>query len=90
MTNGEMCANAIKTFVNLMVGAHETGFVNKNNPTIAEIHQVAKNHIQNAHGITTPNIVEEFGIDVAVSCGMPEEDAIKLEENSVKQSQGGE
>lgn len=80
MSNNEAYARAIKNFVNLMIGAHESGFVDKNNPTIAEIHQVAKNHIKDAYGIDTPDIVAEFGIDVAISCGMPESQARKIEQ----------
>lgn len=79
--SNEVAANAIRKFVQSMIGAYETGFVDKNNPTLAEIHQVAKNHIKDFYGIDVPDIIEEFGSDVAISCGMPEDQAKRILDN---------
>lgn len=63
-------ADAVKEFVSLMIGAFESGFVDKNNPTLAEIHRVAQNHIKDNYGIDTPNIEEEWGKEAAKECGL--------------------
>jgi hypothetical protein len=70
MTEEKIKADAVKNFVNLMIGALEAGFVDSNSPTLAEIHQVAKHHIKDTYGIDTPNISEEWGEDVAALCGL--------------------
>lgn len=75
MANSHIKAGAIKDFVNMMIGAHESGFVDKNNPTLAEIHQVARNYIKDSYGIETENIVEEWGIEVAKECGFKKKDS---------------
>jgi len=43
-------AEAIMGLVELMVGAFVSGFVDKNNPTISEIYQVARNHVKDNYG----------------------------------------
>lgn len=78
MNEKEIRVDAIKGFVNLMIGAHEAGFVDKNNPTLSEIHQVAKNHIKDSLGIDTPCIVEEFGLATAIACGMDSKIAMSI------------
>jgi hypothetical protein len=70
MNEDKIKADAVKNFVNLMIGALEAGFVDSNRPTLAEIHQVAKHHIKDTYGIDTPNIYEEWGEDVAELCGI--------------------
>ena len=74
----DLAVKHIKGFVNLMIEAHEAGFVDKNNPTLAEIHRVAQNHLQDQYGVKTKDIVEEWGVETAVSCGMKEETAVML------------
>lgn len=66
----EIKAEAVHDFVNMMIGALEAGFVESSSPTLAEIHQVAKHHIEANYGIDIPNIVEEWGEDVAKLCGL--------------------
>lgn len=63
-------AEAIKHFVSTMIGAFDAGFVDKNNPTLSEIHQVARNHIKDNYGIDTPDIIKEWSKEVAESCGL--------------------
>ena len=62
-------AAAVLEFVNVMVGAFEAGFVDKNNPTLAEIYQVARHHINDNYGVESPNIIEMWGDEVASSLG---------------------
>jgi len=62
--------DAIKNLVSLMIEDFRAGFVDKNNPTLAQIHQVARNHIKDTYGIDTPDIVEEWGKKVAIDCGL--------------------
>lgn len=63
-------SKAIIDFVDTMIAAFDSGFVNKNNPTLAEIHQVARNYIKDNYRVHYPDIVEEWGDDVAKSCGL--------------------
>jgi len=69
MMEEQIKAEAVKGFVNLMIGALEAGFVDSNSPTLAEIHQVARHHIKDSYGISTPSISDEWGEDVAALCG---------------------
>jgi len=66
----EIKAEAVQYFVQMMIGAREAGFLESSNLSLAEIHQVAKHHIKDNYGVGTPNIVEEWGEDVAELCGL--------------------
>lgn len=63
-------ADAVLDFVGTMIGAFEAGFVDKNNPTLAEIFQVARNHIKDNYGIETENIIQVWGEQTAIECGL--------------------
>ena len=63
-------AEAIMGLVELMVGAFVSGFVDKNNPTISEIYQVARNHVKDNYGIDYPSVVEAYGADTAIKLGL--------------------
>jgi len=63
-------ADGINELVSLMIGAFETGFVDTNRPTLAQIHQVARNHCKDAYGVELPDIVEQWGEEIAISCGL--------------------
>jgi len=69
MNENQIKADAINNFVSTMIGAFESGFVDKNNPTLSEIHQVARNHVKDNYDIELPNIVEQWGENVANDCG---------------------
>lgn len=62
-------AQAIKDFVNSLIGAHESGFVDSNTLTLATLHRVAQNHIKDEYGINTPSLVEQWGEESAADCG---------------------
>jgi hypothetical protein len=66
----EIKAEAVQDFVNMMIGALEAGFVESSSSTLSEIHQFAKHHIKDNYGIDIPNIVDEWGEDVAKLCGL--------------------
>jgi hypothetical protein len=63
---------AIMEFVNTMIGAYEADFVLKNNPTLSEIYQVARNHCRDTYGSSVPDIVQAWGEDTARICGFKE------------------
>jgi len=66
----EIKSEAIMEFVDMMIGAFESGFTDKNNPTLAEIHQVARNYIKDQYKIEVNNIVQDWGADLAEDCGL--------------------
>jgi hypothetical protein len=70
MTKDETKSAAIMNFVDLMIGALESGFVEKNNPTLAEIHQVARNHIKDNYNVQYDPIDKRWGDEVAELCGL--------------------
>ena len=63
-------AAGVQDFVNMMIGAFESGFTKNNNPTLAEIYQVARNHCKDVHEIKLPTIVEQWGENTAKECGL--------------------
>jgi len=63
-------AEAVINFVDLMIGAFESGFVDKNNPTLSEIHQVARNHVRDTYGEEYPPIDQRWGKELAKECGL--------------------
>ena len=63
-------AQAVMNFVDLMIGAFESGFVDKNNPTLSEIHQVARNHVLDIYGEEYPPIDYRWSKEVAEACGL--------------------
>jgi hypothetical protein len=63
-------ADAINEFVCSIIGAFEAGFVETNRPTLAELHQVARNHVKDNYGVSLPDIVDQWGKETAIACGM--------------------
>ena len=57
-TENQLKADAINDFVCMMIGALESGFIDKNNPTLSEIHRAAHHFVKDRYGIELPNIVE--------------------------------
>ena len=72
-TENQIKADAITELVGSMIGALESGFVNRNYLTLAELHQVARNHIKDSYQIETPNIVEQWDQETADLCGLQED-----------------
>lgn len=63
-------ADAVMDFVNMMIGAFDSGFVDKNNPNLSQIYQVARSHVRDSFHIEAPSIIEALGEVIAVSCGL--------------------
>lgn len=72
MTEEQIKADAISEFVSMMIEALESGFVDRNHCTLAELHQIARNHIKDNFDIKTLNIVQQWGREVAELCGLGE------------------
>ncbi len=59
---------AIMNFVNNMIGAFESGFIEDNQSNLADIYQCAKVHIKDNYGIDIPNLEHEWGKELALQC----------------------
>ncbi|SEQ48127.1 protein of unknown function [Amphritea atlantica] len=69
--------NGVMKFVNMMIGALESGFVDDNRPSLAQIHQIARHHIKDNYGIDHPSITEEWGQYVTELCGIKPQEPSK-------------
>ena len=65
----ELKAAAVIDFVDVMIGALESGCVDKNNPTLSEIHQFARMHVKDNYGAEYADIAARWDEDVAELCG---------------------
>lgn len=63
-------ADAIYGFVNNMIDALETGFIDHANPTLAQVHRVAQNHCKDYYGIDMPSLEEQWGEETARACAV--------------------
>lgn len=61
-------ANALIEFSNMMLGAFECGFVEKNYLDLAELHRVIQNYVKDTYNIEVPNISNEWGDEFYQSC----------------------
>ena len=68
-THGQMKADAVMGLANAMVGAYESGFVDRSNCSLAEVHQVARHYVKDNYGIDTPSLAETWGEELAKECG---------------------
>tara|TARA_R110000822_G_scaffold219524_1_gene353670 strand:+ start:62 stop:439 length:378 start_codon:yes stop_codon:yes gene_type:complete len=68
--DNQLKADAISELVNTMIGAFESGFVDRSALTLQELHRVAQNHIKDNYDIEVKGIVEEWGRDLAEKCGL--------------------
>lgn len=53
MDDNKQKACAVMEFVEIMIGAYEAGFVDSHTPTLAQVHQVARNHVKDNYGVET-------------------------------------
>lgn len=60
--------NAVKGFVNSMIGAFESGFVDDNKLTLAELYRVAQHHIKDNYGVEIPNMRDVWGEVLYLAC----------------------
>ncbi|MBO9492245.1 hypothetical protein J7384_17925 [Endozoicomonas sp. G2_1] len=59
---------AITSFLDTMIGALESGFTDKNNPTLAEIYHFATWHIKDNYRQDIPSLAEKWGEYVEAEC----------------------
>ena len=64
MSESQVKADAVKEFVTTIVGALDAGFIDGNTFTVAQIYEVARNHIKDTYGITTKTLSDVWGEDV--------------------------
>ena len=64
----EIKAEAVKEFVNLMIGARSSGFIETGICDLAEVHRVAQVHIKDNYGIESKSLKEEWGDDIFNLC----------------------
>lgn len=62
-------ADGINEFVCSMIDALETGFLDENSATLAEIHRVMQNFCKDRYGVELPHISEQWGEETARLCG---------------------
>jgi len=67
-TENEIKAVAVKEFVNMMVGARKSGFVESSNVNLQQIHRVAQTHISDNYGVDSKSLNEEWGEEVYTLC----------------------
>ena len=68
MTNEQIKADAINDFICQIIGAREAGFIDSSMFSLAELHQVARNHIKDELGIPMPSLAEQWGAGTAELC----------------------
>lgn len=61
-------AEAIREFVETMVGAYESNFVSTPILTIGQLYQVMRNTIKDAYGIEVPSLAAQMGKEFADEC----------------------
>ena len=69
-TEKEIKAEAVIGFVDMMMGAFESGFVDRNHANLSELYQVARNHVRDEYGVNVDDIVKTYGIEFAKECGL--------------------
>ena len=68
--DNDIKAAAVLDFVDMMISAFHAGFVDKNNPTLSEIHQVAINYVKDNYGVEYKDICKVWGERIAIDCGL--------------------
>ena len=68
--NNEIKAAAILEFVDMMICAFESGFTEKNNPTLSEVHGTAIYYVKDNYGVDYKDICEAWGERLAIDCGL--------------------
>jgi hypothetical protein len=61
-------AAAVRDFVNTMIGARESGFIDRSNLSLAELHHLANMHIVDCYDAEYISLRNEWGDVVSVLC----------------------
>ncbi len=70
-TENQIKADAVNEFVCSMIGALESGFIDSEQLTLAQLHRVAQNHVKDSFDIEIPHLTEQWGLETAKLCGFP-------------------
>jgi|GEM_PF-2397649 len=62
-------AEAVKLFVDNLIGAFESGFTDSNCVSLAQLHRAMQTHIEDNYQVKVPHITEAWGNEVASECG---------------------
>lgn len=91
MSESQVKADAVKEFASSMVGALDAGFIDGNTFTVAQIYEVARNHIEDNYGIKIKTLSDVWGDDVAKLCGQSEPEEVSADTNirSMEVKDGG-
>lgn len=73
---------AVMTFVNNMVGAFESGFIDDHESTLADLYSCAVNHVKDNYDRSVPTLKESWGEKLAELCRVGDADYPK-ENNEV-------
>lgn len=68
LTVNEIKAEAVKDFVNMIVGAYESGFTDTPIASIAQIHRAAQIYCSDNYGAEIQSISDTWGEAVAEAC----------------------
>lgn len=63
-------AAAIMGFVDMMIGAFESGFTDTNTLNLAQLHRIAENYCKDTYFCSYDTIDERWGADTAKNCGL--------------------
>ena len=85
--SNKLKADAIMNLVDIAIGAFINGFTDRNKMTLAELHQIARNHISDNYKINIDTMPETWGDDIFAICSkqdnwIPIEDKSKLKEGA--------
>jgi hypothetical protein len=62
-------AAAVHRFVSALIDAFESGFVETETITLAQLHRVMQNHVKDNYQVDLKHIKDEWGSDTAKACG---------------------
>ncbi len=68
-TKDQIKADAINDFVSSLISARVTGWITVSTITLAELHRVAQNHVEDNYGVELPTLINQWGKSVAEICG---------------------
>ena len=78
---------AVMHFVNIQIGAFESGFIQKSDLTLFDLYQFAKQHVLDNHGEIVPAFSDVWGINMIQHCSGGENNIIKtIEKYHTKES----
>ncbi len=74
--NDKIKAAAVMDFADIMIGAFDSGYVNRNTCTLSEVYVCARNHVLDAYTQKYPSIKDRYGDALAKDCGLGSEEPV--------------